>query len=168
MQSENFLTAFFKNLKIKNQKGVRILFVMYQLKTSAAFDSAHFLSGYQGKCANLHGHHWSLEVCIQGGTLQAQGTKRGMLLDFGDFKKIVRRLADDFDHALIYEENSLKDTTISALQQENFKLIPVPFPPTAENFAKHFFTLLTERGLTVCQVTVYETPDNCAVYMEDK
>lgn len=137
---------------------------MYQLKTSASFDSAHFLSGYQGKCANLHGHHWIIEACIQGKTIQTQGDKKGMLLDFGDFKKIIRNLADAFDHAFIYEENSLKDTTISALQQENFRLISVPFPPTAENFAKHFFTLLQNQNLPVCQVTVYETPDNCAVY----
>ena len=31
---------------------------MYILKTSASFDSAHFLAGYTGKCANLHGHRW--------------------------------------------------------------------------------------------------------------
>ncbi|MDE7120739.1 MAG: 6-carboxytetrahydropterin synthase [Oscillospiraceae bacterium] len=141
---------------------------MYQLKTTASFDSAHFLYGYQGKCANLHGHHWMLEVCIQGGTLQAQGTKKGMLLDFGDFKKIVRKFADDFDHALIYEENSLRISTIQALQQENFKLIPVPFPPTAENFAKYFFSIFKKQNLPVCQVTVYETPHNCAVYTEDE
>lgn len=137
---------------------------MYQLKTSACFDSAHFLSGYQGKCANLHGHHWILEVCIQNENLQEQGEKKGMLLDFGEFKKIIRNLADDFDHAFIYEENSLKLATISALEQENFKLIPVAFRPTAENFSRYFFELLSKQGLPVCAVTVYETPDNCAVY----
>lgn len=139
---------------------------MFQLKTSASFDSAHFLAGYQGKCANLHGHHWILEVSIQDKMLREHGAKRGMLLDFGDFKKIVRSLADDFDHALIYEENSLRDSTIQALCLEHFRLIPVPFPPTAENFAKHFFELLSQKGLPVCQVTVYETPDNCACYHE--
>ncbi|MDE5738021.1 MAG: 6-carboxytetrahydropterin synthase QueD [Oscillospiraceae bacterium] len=137
---------------------------MYQLKTSACFDSAHFLAGYQGKCANLHGHHWVLEVCIQNENLQEQGEKKGMLLDFGEFKKIIRNLADNFDHAFIYEENSLKLATISALEQENFKLIPVAFRPTAENFAKYFFEILTKQGLPVYAVTVYETPDNCAVY----
>ncbi len=37
---------------------------MYLLKTAATFDSAHFLSGYNGKCANIHGHTWKLEVAI--------------------------------------------------------------------------------------------------------
>lgn len=137
---------------------------MYQLKTSASFDSAHFLAGYQGKCANLHGHHWVLEVCIQSEILQEQGEKKGMLLDFGEVKKTVRSLADDFDHSLIYEENSLKPATVLVLQEENFKLIPVPFRPTAENFAKYFFEILSSQGLPVHTVTVYETPDNCAVY----
>ncbi|MBE6877366.1 MAG: 6-carboxytetrahydropterin synthase QueD [Ruminococcus sp.] len=137
---------------------------MYQLKTSASFDSAHFLSGYDGKCANLHGHHWILEVSIQGEALQESGQQRGMLLDFGDLKKAVRNLADSFDHALIYEENTLKPRTIAALHEENFRLIPVPFRPTAENFAEYFFNVLKEQRLPVSRVTVYETPDNCAEY----
>lgn len=137
---------------------------MYRLKTSASFDAAHFLSGYDGKCANLHGHHWTLEVCIQGEALQESGQQRGMLLDFGDLKKAVRKLADDFDHALIYEEHTLKPKTLEALKEENFRLIAVPFRPTAEQFAKYFFEVLKEQGLPVERVTVWETPDNCAEY----
>ncbi len=137
---------------------------MYRLKTSASFDSAHFLSGYDGKCANLHGHHWTLEVSIQGEALQESGQQRAMLLDFGDLKKAVRNLADDFDHALIYEEHTLKPKTLEALKEEHFRLIAVPFRPTAENFAKHFFEILQKQGLPVERVTVWETPDNCAEY----
>ena len=137
---------------------------MYYLKTSAAFVSAHFLSGYNGKCANIHGHRWTVEVKINGEELQNDGEKRGMLIDFSDLKKAVKKLADDFDHALIYESGSLKEKTIAALNEENFRLIEVPFRPTAENFAKHFYDLLSGKGLAVCSVTVYETPNNCAVY----
>ena len=137
---------------------------MYYLKTSASFDSAHFLAGYEGKCANIHGHRWKVEVGINGDTLQQEGTKRGMLIDFSDLKKALHNIADSFDHALIYEKGSLKETTVSALNDEGFHIIEVPFRPTAENFAKHFFELLRENGMSVCSVTVYETPDNCAVY----
>lgn len=137
---------------------------MYYLKTSAAFDSAHFLKGYEGKCANIHGHRWTVEVCVNGEYLQNSGTKRGMLIDFGDLKKKVRSLADSFDHALIYEKDSLKAYTVEALKSEDFALIEVSFRPTAENFARHFYELLSLDGLPVCSVTVYETPDNCAVY----
>ncbi|MBQ8122646.1 MAG: 6-carboxytetrahydropterin synthase QueD [Ruminococcus sp.] len=137
---------------------------MYYLKTSAAFDSAHFLAGYEGKCSNIHGHRWTVEVKIRGEELQSSGTKRGMLIDFGDLKKAVRGLADSFDHALIYETGSLRSSTLAALNEEGFRLIEVDFRPTAENFARHFFELLSQQGLVPCSVTVYETPENCATY----
>lgn len=137
---------------------------MYTLKTSATFDSAHFLVGYAGKCANLHGHHWKIEVCAGQETLQEEGVERGMVLDFGTLKKAVRDLADSFDHALIYEKGSLQSTTVEALLAEGFRLIAVAFRPTAELFAKYFYEKLQESNIPVLQVTVYETPENCAVY----
>lgn len=137
---------------------------MYYLKTSASFDSAHFLYGYNGKCANIHGHRWTAEVKIKGAKLQETGEKAGMLIDFGDLKKAVRELADSFDHALIYEKGSLRPETVQALNNENFRLIEVNFRPTAENFAHHFYEILSAQGIEIKSVTVYETPDNCAVY----
>lgn len=137
---------------------------MYTLKTSAHFDSAHFLAGYQGKCANLHGHTWRIEVEVCGEELKAAGEKRGMVIDFGDLKHAVRALADSFDHALIYETGSLKESTLAALRDENFRMIEVPYRPTAENFARSFYEILSQQGLPVSRVTVYETPENCAAY----
>ncbi|MBQ3842886.1 MAG: 6-carboxytetrahydropterin synthase QueD [Ruminiclostridium sp.] len=137
---------------------------MYILKTSAAFDSAHFLAGYSGKCANLHGHRWTIEAEVKSESLIEDGEKRGMVIDFGDLKKAVRALADRLDHAFIYERGSLKPGTIAALTDEGFRLIEVPYRPTAENFAKAFFDELAADGLPVSRVTVYETPDNCASY----
>ncbi len=141
---------------------------MYNLETSSAFDSAHFLSGYNGKCANIHGHHWVVKVVVSGDSVQQKGEKRGMLIDFGDLKKIVRELADNFDHALLYEKNSLKTKTLEALTEENFRLIELDYRPTAENFAKNFYDILSSQyNLPVKSVTVYETPDNCASYSKD-
>jgi 6-pyruvoyltetrahydropterin/6-carboxytetrahydropterin synthase len=139
---------------------------MYRLKTSASFDSAHFLAGYEGKCANIHGHRWRIEAEFAGSELVNEGTKRGMLIDFGDIKSAVRSLADSFDHALIYEEGSLRAETVAALNAENFRLIAVPFRPTAERFAEYFYSQLREQGLPASSVAVYETPENCAVYEE--
>ncbi|MCR5608387.1 MAG: 6-carboxytetrahydropterin synthase QueD [Lachnospiraceae bacterium] len=137
---------------------------MYCLKTSASFDSAHFLSGYNGKCANIHGHTWRIEVVICGDTLQENGEKQGMLIDFSDLKRIVKSVADIYDHTLIYEENTLKESTVNALIDEGFELTKVSFRPTAENFAYHFYEMLVKQGLNIKSVTVYETPENCAVY----
>ena len=76
---------------------------MYYLKASATFDSAHFLSGYNGKCANIHGHTWKTEVSVSAETLEETGEKRGMVIDFSDLKAAVRSLAKRFDHTLIFE-----------------------------------------------------------------
>ena len=89
---------------------------MYQLKTEADFDSAHFLSGYTGKCSNIHGHRWHVEIEIESRKLEKNGQERGMLVDFGDLKKDLKELADSMDHTLIYEENTLRPKTLEALE----------------------------------------------------
>ena len=137
---------------------------MYRLKTSACFDSAHFLAGYQGKCSNIHGHCWRVEAEFSGEVLTQSGQERGMLTDFSNVKKALKALADSFDHTLIFEEGSLKNTTVSALEEEGFALTPVHFRPTAENFARDIFDKLSAQGLPVTLVRVYETQENCAEY----
>ncbi len=139
---------------------------MYYLKTSACFDSAHFLHGYNGKCANIHGHHWFVEVKILSDKLHECGENRGMILDFSDFKQAVKELAASFDHTLIYEKNTLKSTTIAALKEEGFSLLETDFRPTAENFAAHIYAELSGKGLPISCVSVYESPENCAMYGE--
>lgn len=141
---------------------------MYQLKTAADFDSAHFLSGYQGKCANIHGHRWHVEMEIQAEHLETQGQTRGMLVDFGELKRDLKKLVDAFDHTFIYESGTLRETTVKALLEEGFRLTEVGFRPTAENFSKYFFEKMSESGYSVFSATVYETPNNCAVYRMDK
>jgi 6-pyruvoyltetrahydropterin/6-carboxytetrahydropterin synthase len=139
---------------------------MYKLKTTAAFDSAHFLSGYNGKCANIHGHTWTVEVTVSEARLITEGEKRGMVIDFSDLKKAVRALADSFDHTLIYERGTLRESTLRALRDEGFSLTEFPDRPTAENFARYFYERLSAQ-LPVSSVAVYETPHNCATYEEE-
>lgn len=137
---------------------------MYILKTDAHFDSAHFLSGYEGKCSNIHGHRWSVEIEVGSEALQAEGCNRGMIVDFSMLKKDLKQIADSFDHCLIIETGSLKPKTMEALQEENFKIVEVDFRPTAENLSKYFFDKITDKGYNVVKATVYETPKNCATY----
>ncbi len=137
---------------------------MYILKTETTFDSAHFLSGYAGKCANVHGHTWRIVAEIYSEKLNTNGQCRDMVVDFGDFKRELKNLAKKYDHTLIYEKDTLKPETISALSDENFSITEVDFRPTAEKFAEHFYNQLTSTGLNVKRISVYETPNNCAVY----
>ena len=137
---------------------------MYQLKTEASFDSAHFLTDYYGKCENLHGHRWRLAVFIEADQLQEEGTMRDMVLDFGVFKKSVRALAEELDHTFLVEDGSLAPATIEALQGEGFSLTVLPFRTTAENLAAYVAQRLRAQGLPVCEVDCYETPNNCAIW----
>ena len=137
---------------------------MYGLKTEAAFDSAHFLTDYYGKCENLHGHRWRVEVTLAQEELQTEGTMRDMVLDFGVFKKAVRALAKELDHTFLVEEGSLKPETLKALEAEDFTLTILPFRTTAENLARYIFDRLQEDGYPVAEVEVDETPNNRAFY----
>ena len=89
----------------------------------------------------------------------------------GDQKPGVKarrtELCDFFDHSLIYEKGSLRTETVTALLNESFHLEEVLFLPTAENFAYYFYKKLIDLGYGVHRVTVYETPNNCAVYEEE-
>lgn len=137
---------------------------MYCLQTEAAFDSAHFLTDYYGKCENLHGHRWRVVVTIAQESLQTEGTMKDMVLDFGVFKKAVRAIADSLDHTFLVEEGSLKEATVAALEDEGFSLTILPFRTTAENLARWFYDQLRAQGLPVLEVECDETPNNRAFY----
>lgn len=115
---------------------------MYYLQTKASFDAAHFLWKYEGKCRNIHGHRWNVVAKIKSQELEQEGQTRGMVVDFGNLKKDLKKLCDSFDHSLIYETGSLKAETVAALQNEDFHLEKVSFRPTAENFAYYFYKKL--------------------------
>ncbi len=137
---------------------------MYQLKTEASFDSAHFLADYYGKCENLHGHRWRVVAYLEQDELCADGTTRGMVCDFGVFKQAVREVAAEFDHTFLVEEGTLAPATVAALESEGFTLTMLPVRTTAENLARLLFDRLRDRDLPVARVDVYETPSNCATY----
>ena len=98
--------------------------------------------------------------------LVREGQIRGMIVDFGELKKDVKNLADEFDHCLIIEKGTLKEKTMEVLTEEEFKIIQVDFRPTAENFARYFYERMQKAGYKVSLVKVYETPNNMAGYGE--
>ncbi len=158
----DFLTKTMENAK--KLEGVRIV---YSLDVEQDFDSAHFLAGYQGKCGNIHGHRWRVILTIKGEELENNIQNRGMLVDFSKLKDDLKHEVDYFDHSLIVEKDSLKETTMNALLEEGFKVIQLEFRPTAENLSKYFYDMMGRYGYRVAHVTVYETPNNCATYTEE-
>ena len=139
---------------------------MYTIQTEASFDSAHFLKDYEGKCSNIHGHRWRVEVELAAHTLKEEGAERGMIMDLTAVKERLRAEADRLDHALIIEEGSLLESTVKALESEHLRLVILPFRPTSENLAKYFFDCMKETGCPVYRVRVFETPGNGASYGE--
>ena len=130
---------------------------MYILSCEASFDAAHFLTNYEGKCKNIHGHRWRVVLSIKGDPCN------GMVVDFNIIKKDLKELCDYFDHSFIVEKNSLKKELFDMLREE-FLIRVVDFRTTAENFSKYFFDKMSEK-YDVYDVTVYETPNNSARYV---
>ena len=110
---------------------------MYQLTTHASFDSAHFLSGYEGKCSNIHGHRWKLEVTVQSETLEQTGQIRGMVVDFGQLKDDIKKLADEFDHSLIIGWNIKREDSRS-IERGKFQNDLRRFSSNCREFCKIF------------------------------
>jgi 6-pyruvoyltetrahydropterin/6-carboxytetrahydropterin synthase len=101
-----------------------------------SFDMAHALKDYKGKCENIHGHTYHLAVTIFGDVLTEPTPRLGMVLDFGDLKKIVNEhVVDVFDHVLVLNETDSRKDQVSALDT---KLILTPYQPTAENLVVEF------------------------------
>ena len=116
------------------------------------FDAAHHLPYYEGKCHNVHGHRWYLDVEVSG-QVQDQGPKTGMIIDFSDLKKIVNSAVID-----------VLDHTDLNLKVGN---------PTAENMVEMFSRFIGEELFFVdCETTLerlrlYETPDAYAEWRRD-
>ena len=141
---------------------------MYELSTEYWFDSAHFLTDYNGKCENLHGHQWHVTAHVRASELGVSGTEKDMVVDFATLKRIVREECDALDHTFLVEEGSLAQTTLDALAQEGFSLTILPFRTTSENLARYLFERLEARGLPVSRVDCNETPNNRASYAPDR
>lgn len=113
---------------------------MYTLRVRSHFDAAHFLPWHEGKCKNLHGHRWEVEVVIESETLD----ENGIVMDFSVIKDLLKLVLPD--HCLLND------------WLEN---------PTAENIAEELFNFITnslrKRGFPgLSEITVWESP-NCSV-----
>ncbi|HLR37762.1 MAG TPA: 6-carboxytetrahydropterin synthase [Chitinophagaceae bacterium] len=95
------------------------------------FEMGHALVGYDGKCANIHGHSYRLEVTLIGQPEKnPDSAKLGMVLDFSDLKNVINKeVIDRLDHALVLKEEDRRAELLTA--EEN--LILVPYQPTCEN-----------------------------------
>ena len=124
---------------------------MYEVIVEQPFSAAHYLKDYPGKCANVHGHNYRVQITIEGETLDSLG----MLVEFEVIKKALAPWIDKFDHGFLNE--------VPPFDKLN---------PTAENLAKFFYDE-SEKALRqpgeaalpkVSYVRVFETDKCSAAY----
>ena len=142
---------------------------MFKIKSEVQFDMAHYLSGYVGKCSNIHGHRYRLIAKLAAKTLHEDGQLRGMVDDFSNFKSALKEIEDIFDHKLIIENNEEGQELARKLQEmpNDFAIYFVPYRPTAEEMSRDIFNRLKSKGLPVCEVELFETPNNSCIYTEE-
>ncbi len=112
-----------------------------------SFETGHALYGYDGKCRNIHGHSYKLTVTVSGRPLtDAQDPKLGMVLDFGDLKKIVKEeVVEPFDHATVFNKNTPHLSLAQELAAKGHKVILAPYQPTSENMVTDFAQRIAKR-----------------------
>ena len=93
------------------------------------FSMGHTLHEHQGKCANLHGHNYKLQVVVESDSLN----QLQMVMDFSELKEIVSGVIDDhYDHRFLIAEF---DPRAETLKQIDSTVVVVPYNPTAEMVA---------------------------------
>jgi 6-pyruvoyltetrahydropterin/6-carboxytetrahydropterin synthase len=111
------------------------------------FETGHALYGYDGKCKNVHGHSYKLSVTVIGTPITDNGNvKYGMVIDFGDLKKIVKEeIVDIFDHATVFNKNTPHVELANELKQRGHHVILVDYQPTSENMVIDFAIKIRSR-----------------------
>ena len=123
---------------------------MFEIQVHTEFSAAHFLKGYSGNCANIHGHNWAVDVYVTCGQLN----EIGIGVDFRDVKQAINDIVKDFDHRYLNE--------LPAFANIN---------PTSENIARHFYRKLANRlnsdVVKVSKVKISESQNAGVFYWEE-
>lgn len=124
---------------------------MYELMVESGFSSAHQLRGYKGKCENIHGHNWRVQVYVISNRLN----DIGIAIDFHDLKRLTNDVLSQLDH------------------KELNKIFPfTEINPSSENLAKWIFDCIKKKiseyeNVSLTAVTVWESDSASATYTED-
>ena len=128
------------------------------------FEMAHALSGYDGLCANIHGHSYRLWVTVRGNVKKEnKHIKDGMVMDFTDLKSIIKpTIINKYDHSLVLNANSPHaNLDLSAFD----KVYYLPYQPTSENLVSDFansITSLLPENVELLKVVLSETVSSFA------
>ncbi|WP_297334759.1 6-carboxytetrahydropterin synthase [Flavobacterium sp.] len=118
-----------------------------RITKSFTFETGHALYGYDGKCKNVHGHSYKLFVTVIGTPItDSSNVKYGMVIDFGDLKKIVKEeIVDIFDHATVFNKNTPHVELAKELSTRGHHVLLVDYQPTSENMVIDFADKIKKR-----------------------
>lgn len=121
---------------------------MFELKIKGEFSSAHFLRQYEGKCKNLHGHNWKVEIVVCKEGLDSIG----MVADFGLLKAKMNEVLDVLDHKCLNDLDHFQEVNT-----------------TSENIAKYIYEEYCRiiGPIQVKSVSVWESDSSCVKYYKD-
>ena len=125
---------------------------MFEVSVEETFAAGHALRHYRGKCENVHGHNYRVQVTLEGPDLDSVG----LLVDFVQVKKLIQAVVDKLDHRFLNE-------------------VP-PFDvlnPSAENMARYFFEEIAggmgqTSPVRVAAVKIWETDTTSATYRQPR
>lgn len=135
------------------------------------FEIAHALWNYDGPCANIHGHSYRMFVTVIGEPIKDdKNPKNGMVIDFGDLKKIVNKLiVHPMDHAITLNNKAIEGLSLD--NQMLKKQYIVDYQPTCENMVIDFVGKLQKslpKHLKLFSLKLHETATSFAEwYAED-
>ena len=135
------------------------------------FEAAHALMGYDGRCRNIHGHSYEMRVTIKGIPIDDPSSpKHGMVMDFGDLKKIVsEEIVDHYDHAFIINDQMPKDF-IEEVKRHYERIIVLPYQPTTELMLLDFSKRIKKRlpqHVSLVKILLKETEGSYAELIEE-
>ena len=122
---------------------------MFEVMIRTGFSAAHSLREYKGKCEDLHGHNFRVEVSVK-----AEGLDHtGLTIDFRTLKEKTQIIMDQWDHTYLNDHSFFTERN-----------------PSSENIAFFIFEQLkdtiTDKNVSIDKVTVWESENSCASYYE--
>lgn len=134
------------------------------------FDMAHALFGYDGPCKNIHGHTYKLSVTLIGTQIQDdENPKNGMVIDFTDFKRIIKTyVIDVFDHTLVLKSDT-PHHKIDGLIENFERVIFSPYQPSCENLLLDMVERIEKHlpiNVELHNVRLEETPTSYAEWFK--
>lgn len=119
----------------------------FELTVSSRFAGAHRLRYLHGKCEDLHGHNWKVEVSVSASKLN----REGVVLDFKILKQKLEKVLKTLDHTFLNDLPYFSGTE-----------------PSSENISKYIFDHLKKElkgtSVTLKKVTAWESEDAGATY----